>query len=335
MNKPTSQLITMGNGEQMRISLGSLYVLDKPISAYDYGGGLLTYDYEVLIVMLVAIVGGKMLFYSIAVRDLNFLRRLEEISFRMLNSVPPLHDQHILTYEVGDVLTYTMGKLIKGILRIIRYYSRESVIINSIKNEIKQIGKDLDLSKKPRVSKLVEISKNNIDKIIEAMLTDQDAIISLKTKRLSLFRSSIWCTNSDIKAMKWHEIGRIVDIKQWPARAIRLWALYHLDMVASSPISNTNQDMFATTEARKDVIESIQRNNVSKRSIIKPIESLWPKDLHSRVTDGSADHGIIACGYDRSNEPRLFGYSGSRDQLNEESYNSSLDSNSTISLRPW
>ena len=333
MNKPTSWSITMDNGEQMRISLGSLYVLNTPISAYDYGRRLLTYDYEVLIVMLVAIVGGKMLFYGIAVRDLNFLRRLEEISFRMLNSVP-LHNQHTLTYEIGDILIYTMGKLIKGILRIIRYYSRESVVINSIRSikskisgEIKQIRKDLDRSKKPQISKLVEISKNNIDKIIEAMLINQNAIVSIKTKRLSLFRSFIWCKASNIKAMKWHEIGRIVDIKQWPARAIRLWASHHLDIAAFSLVSNTNQDMFTTIEGRKDAIEYIQRNNVSKRSTIRPTESLWPKDLHSRVADRSADHdhGTIVYDYTISNDPRLFEYNSSRGQLNEESYDRSLN----------
>jgi len=289
----------MGN-KQMRIALGSLYILDKPISTYDQGTQLLTKSYEILVAMLVGFSeAGRMLFYIIGIRKFSFLQRLEQMSYRMSNDWD------------ASTLTYIMGGVIKSILRAINYYPRESEVIGMIKlaksgvtdiikvikgdilKTIKQSKKNPNTHKKRQKSGLIEIAKNNISKIIKAMSTDGVASVSIKRKRLSLFESYIWCESCNIKQMKWHEVGRIIDIKQWPIEAIRLWAKYQLCL-------HTFADL-ATYEAKEDLIEAIQRNNVSKRSTSQP-EILWKKSMLELGSD-LGDNDTEYCDHYRNNSP--------------------------------
>ena len=53
MDKATSKLITTGDGKRMRISLGSLYVVNKPILALKHGRELEKNTFEILVAMSV------------------------------------------------------------------------------------------------------------------------------------------------------------------------------------------------------------------------------------------------------------------------------------------
>jgi len=275
MGRQTSKLISMKSGKKMRVDLGSLYVLDKPISAYKQGSKLLTDAFEILVVMSVAFSrDGNMAFYVIAIRKCSLFKKLGS-SFKKLRKL--IHrmadsDQVIVIYCIGRLI----NNLIENILKIARYYSKESEIIgiiklfkNNISEIIEEIRGGLNPRRKPQDSKLVELVKNNIDKIIGAMLTNYKATVSIKRKHLFLFKSYLWCESCDVKNMKWHKIGRMVDIKQWPIDAIRLWAKYQLRLPPESFEGIIEELYFFSnsTEIKKNTIESIQRYNVSKKDL--------------------------------------------------------------------
>lgn len=313
MTKPTSKLIIVDSGKPMKVALGSLYVLNKPISAYECGAQLLTKDYEILVAMFVGFSEiEKMLFYVIAIRKSSFLKRLEEISYRMLN------DTSKSAPIILNMLTNLVGTLIRNILKAINYYLRESEVIcglRVIKSDILgAIRQNLDLHKKPRKSKLVELAKNDIDKIIKAMLTNKVANINIKRNRLSLFESTIWCENHDMRKMKWHEVGRIVDIKQWPIEAIRLWAKYQLCIPHRSFINAFIG--LATDETKEALIESIQKYNASRIPILEP-KNLWSEDLLSNAT---TTVGRLSVEPTQGNESCSNSGEYSNDALDEEFY---------------
>ena len=292
MGKPTSKFVSMNGGKKMRVALGSLYVLNKPILAHEHGPELLTNTFEILVVMSVGFSkAGSMVFYVIAIRKCSlfkrlggffkksggFFKKLRKTLYRMTEV-----DQSFLIYFIGIFI----NRVINDVLKVSRYYYRESEIIctlklfkNNISEIIKDVRKDPNICKKPQDSKLVELIKNNIDKIIRAMLIDYKATISIKRKHLLLFESHLWCDCIDILEMKWHEVGRMINIEQWPIEAIRLWATHQLCLPPESleEIAKNLCLFNDFAEIKKITIESIQKNNVSKRSVWSTKGSGKPK----------------------------------------------------------
>jgi hypothetical protein len=294
----------MNGGKKMRVALGSLYVLNKPISANEHGAELLTNAFEILVVMSVGFSkAGSMVFYVIAIRKCSLFRRLGDFFKKLRKKLCRMADvnQPFLTYSMGMIL----NAVINIFLKVVRYYYRESEIIRTLrfyKNNISEIIKDIrkDIRKDPNICaklqepKLVGLIKNNIDKIIRAMLTNRKATISIKRKHLLLFESHLWCDSLDVAGMKWHEIGRMMDIEQWPMEAIRLWARHQLCLPPESFEELIENLCFFNDvdEAKKTTIEYIQRNNVSKRSVQSMKGANKPRpDVHEPLfTIGTSAH---------------------------------------------
>jgi len=271
MGKPTSKFVSMGSGKKMRITLGSLYVLNKPISACEHGVELLTNTFEILVVMSVGFSkAGSAVFYVIAIKKCSLFKRLGGFFKKLRKMLCRMAevDQPFLSYSMG-MLT---NEMINIFLKVARYYYRESEIIRTLricKNNISEIIKDIrknpNICEKQQESKLVELIKDNIDKIIRAMLTDRKATISIKRKHLLLFESHLWCDSIGIMDMKWHEIGRMINIEQWPIKAIRLWARHQLCLPPASfeEITKNLCILNDCAEIKKLTIESIQSIHMS------------------------------------------------------------------------
>lgn len=303
MNKATSKLITTGDGKRMRISLGSLYVVNKPILALEHGRELAKNAFEILVAMSVGFSkDGQMMFYVIAIKKCSFFKRLDEILHHMSDPNRPF-----LIYSVGRLT----NDLIKSILRVVRYYSRESEIIgvlkvikNNISEIIKEIKEALKPYKEPQKLQLTKLVKDNIDKIIRAMAASHRATINIKRKHFFLFDSHLWCESLDIKDIKWHEVGRMLDIKQWPVDAIRLWAHHQLCLLPGS-FEGLISDLYFfnnSIKVKENAIETIQRNNASKRRALQP-KSSRSKDLFSKINDMSASYTSMV--WDPSESGRL------------------------------